>query len=110
MELFKKMGPRVILVEYHGRLVGLVTVKDCLKYQFRVEKMENPRDPGGDAETDQRVWEGLGKIGGWIGDAFGSLRRGKLRLPSPTTAGRPNGHAGFGDREDDGREVELDDR
>ena len=32
MELFKKMGPRVILVEHRGRLVGLVTVKDCLKW------------------------------------------------------------------------------
>ncbi|KAF2861724.1 hypothetical protein K470DRAFT_214438 [Piedraia hortae CBS 480.64] len=38
MELFKKLGPRVILVEKQGILVGLVTVKDCLKYQFHVEK------------------------------------------------------------------------
>lgn len=37
MEIFKKMGPRVILVEHRGRLAGLVTVKDCLKYQFKVE-------------------------------------------------------------------------
>lgn len=32
MQLFKRMGPRVILVEHHGRLVGLVTVKDVLRY------------------------------------------------------------------------------
>jgi chloride channel 3/4/5 len=32
MRLFKRMGPRVILVEHRGRLVGLVTVKDVLKY------------------------------------------------------------------------------
>ncbi|RIB21537.1 chloride channel [Gigaspora rosea] len=32
MDLFKKMGPRVILIEHVGRLVGLVTVKDVLKY------------------------------------------------------------------------------
>ncbi|KAL5116505.1 glycerol ethanol, ferric requiring protein [Pleosporales sp. CAS-2024a] len=37
MELFKKMGPRVILIEYRGRLTGLVTIKDCLKYQFKAE-------------------------------------------------------------------------
>lgn len=37
MEIFKKMGPRAILIEHRGRLVGLVTVKDCLKYQFKVE-------------------------------------------------------------------------
>lgn len=40
MEIFKKMGPRVILVEHRGRLMGLVTVKDCLKYQFKVEAEE----------------------------------------------------------------------
>lgn len=32
MQLFKRMGPRVILVEDHGALRGLVTVKDVLKY------------------------------------------------------------------------------
>ncbi|EEH49355.2 uncharacterized protein PADG_05434 [Paracoccidioides brasiliensis Pb18] len=41
MEVFKKMGPRVILVEHRGRLSGLVTVKDCLKYQFKVEGREH---------------------------------------------------------------------
>lgn len=40
MEIFKKMGPRVILVEHRGRIMGLVTVKDCLKYQFKVEAEE----------------------------------------------------------------------
>ncbi|TFK44275.1 Cl-channel protein [Crucibulum laeve] len=32
MQLFKRMGPRVILVEDHGVLSGLVTVKDVLKF------------------------------------------------------------------------------
>ncbi|KAJ5442464.1 Cystathionine beta-synthase core [Penicillium cf. griseofulvum] len=41
MEIFKKMGPRVILVEHRGKLTGLVTVKDCLKYQFKVEAEDN---------------------------------------------------------------------
>ncbi|KAJ5653785.1 hypothetical protein N7490_000788 [Penicillium lividum] len=41
MEIFKKMGPRVIIVEHRGRLAGLVTVKDCLKYQFKVEAEEH---------------------------------------------------------------------
>jgi chloride channel 3/4/5 len=108
MELFKKMGPRVILVEYHGRLAGLVTVKDCLKYQFKAEALENPRDDGNHGEADARVWEGLQKVGGWISDAFGSLRRGKLRLDSPRE-GRPNGHASFSENSSE-REVELDDR
>ncbi|TFK25180.1 voltage-gated chloride channel [Coprinopsis marcescibilis] len=32
MQIFKRMGPRIILVEDHGMLCGLVTVKDVLKY------------------------------------------------------------------------------
>ncbi|KAJ3996350.1 Cl-channel protein [Lentinula boryana] len=32
MQLFKRMGPRVILVEDYGSLVGLVTVKDVLRF------------------------------------------------------------------------------
>ncbi|KAK9468609.1 chloride channel [Lipomyces arxii] len=34
-EVFKKVGPSVILVEYQGRLEGLITAKDLLKYQFK---------------------------------------------------------------------------
>ncbi|KAF8518751.1 Cl-channel protein [Gautieria morchelliformis] len=32
MQLFKRMGPRVILVEELGSLIGLITVKDVLKF------------------------------------------------------------------------------
>ncbi|TEB30350.1 voltage-gated chloride channel [Coprinellus micaceus] len=32
MQMFKRMGPRVILVEEHGVLCGLVTIKDVLRY------------------------------------------------------------------------------
>lgn len=63
MELFKKLGPRVILVEYRGRLMGLVTVKDCLKYQFRAEGKEDPRDG---ASGQERVWDVFRLVGGWI--------------------------------------------
>ncbi|TKA77113.1 hypothetical protein B0A49_01406 [Cryomyces minteri] len=65
MELFKKMGPRVILVEYHGRLTGLVTVKDCLKYQFKVEAQENPRDDARLERGQERLWELLRQAAGW---------------------------------------------
>ncbi|CAG8544340.1 4591_t:CDS:10 [Diversispora eburnea] len=40
MDLFKKMGPRVILIEHTGKLVGLITVKDVLKYIARREAEE----------------------------------------------------------------------
>jgi chloride channel 3/4/5 len=67
MELFKKMGPRVILIEYRGKLTGLVTVKDCLKYQFTVEAQENPKDHDSAIEEgERRIWEGLSRIGQWF--------------------------------------------
>ncbi|KAF1816910.1 chloride channel protein [Eremomyces bilateralis CBS 781.70] len=73
MELFKKMGPRVILVEHRGRLMGLVTVKDCLKYQFKVEAQENPRDDSSVAETQERIWLVFQKVGSWVSSRFGGL-------------------------------------
>jgi len=40
MQLFKRMGPRVILVEDHGTLVGLLTVKDVLRFTHLHERHE----------------------------------------------------------------------
>ena len=34
MQMFKRMGPRVILVEHRGSLIGLVTVKDVLRFMM----------------------------------------------------------------------------
>ncbi|KAG0080000.1 glycerol ethanol, ferric requiring protein [Linnemannia elongata] len=51
MEFFKKMGPRVILIEHQGKLVGLITIKDLLKYITRTEALDEEEDevevPGG---------------------------------------------------------------
>lgn len=92
MELFKKMGPRVILIEYRGRLTGLVTVKDCLKYQFKVEA--GHAGAGNGEEGMERV-AGWGRwvvgrlgLGGMIGKGGG-----ELRLVSPVVAR----HGGGGD-------------
>jgi chloride channel 3/4/5 len=83
MELFKKMGPRVILVEHRGKLTGMVTVKDCLKYQFKVEAQEHSRDTEGEQEGNERVWDGMQKFGDWIADKVNLLSAGRLRLGSP---------------------------
>ncbi|KAF2103317.1 voltage gated chloride channel [Rhizodiscina lignyota] len=90
MELFKKMGPRVILVEHRGKLVGLVTVKDCLKYQFKVEHQEheNERIEGNeqrerDISVDARIWDVMERVTGWLKakwDAGWGHARGRLRL------------------------------
>ncbi|KAF8435573.1 chloride channel [Terfezia claveryi] len=68
MEIFKKLGPRVILVEHRGRLCGLVTIKDCLAYQAKVEN----RDGGafgrgvGEYVTGNGVEEGQERLWRWI--------------------------------------------
>ncbi|PWY79286.1 hypothetical protein BO70DRAFT_363047 [Aspergillus heteromorphus CBS 117.55] len=79
MEIFKKMGPRVILVEHRGRLMGLVTVKDCLKYQFKVEAEEQalaatspPQLSLGGQTTsrvdtlEDRLWGLMQRVGGFF--------------------------------------------
>ena len=81
MELFKKMGPRVILIDYRGRLAGLVTVKDCLKYQFTVEAHETPRDdPALEEERQQRLWGVIRRVAEWVGEQIRRCSRGRIRL------------------------------
>ncbi|EPS40235.1 hypothetical protein H072_5966 [Dactylellina haptotyla CBS 200.50] len=73
MQIFKKLGPRVILVEQRGRLCGLVTVKDVLKYQFKAENREHPRDDQGETEMQDRVWEWLVLAGEWVRVRVGGI-------------------------------------
>lgn len=80
MELFKKMGPRVILVEYRGRLAGLVTVKDCLKFQFKVEAHETTRNDPTLDERQERLWDVMKKVAGWIADKVRSISGGRVKL------------------------------
>ncbi|KAG9240389.1 chloride channel [Calycina marina] len=83
MELFRKIGPRVILIEYHGRLTGLVTVKDCLKYQFTVEHIDNPKDSRTLAENQEKIWILLRRCAWWISDKVAEISRGRIRISSP---------------------------
>lgn len=87
MEVFKKMGPRVVLVEFKGRLTGLVTVKDCLKYQFTAEAQERGEHGGGGGGGDSRadrveiwLWESIRRLGWWGAAFVGRVSRGRVRL------------------------------
>ncbi|KAI9774270.1 MAG: glycerol ethanol, ferric requiring protein [Geoglossum simile] len=80
MEIFKKMGPRAILIEYHGRLTGLVTVKDCLKYQFKVEASENPRGDTALEEGQERLWEVMKRVAGWAALKVYQASGGRLKI------------------------------
>ncbi|KAK4126619.1 voltage gated chloride channel [Parathielavia appendiculata] len=99
MELFRKIGPRVILIEHRGRLTGLVTVKDCLKYQFKAEAAEHhlshPRE--GDLrrleeEGQERVWGMIRAAAGWVSDTVGRVSRGRIRLSDSWEGQRRRGN------------------
>lgn len=111
MELFKKMGPRVILIEYRGRLTGLVTVKDCLKYQFKVEAHENPQNTRSLDERQEKIWGVIRATAGWLDSGLSSLRKRlgiggqDIRLVSPVDDERERLRDS-----NDGAEVELEDR
>lgn len=65
MDLFKKMGPRVILVtDRQGSLEGLVTVKDLLKH---IAAQEHADGLARQAAREQREQEGLPVWGGEVG-------------------------------------------
>ncbi|PCH36055.1 Cl-channel protein [Wolfiporia cocos MD-104 SS10] len=76
MQLFKRMGPRVILIEDHEVLSGLVTVKDVLR--FTVTEQSPARSP-----WDEREFEGIiEEVWTWTygrAHAFVSLCRGFVR-------------------------------
>jgi len=117
MELFRKIGPRVILIEYHGKLVGLVTVKDCLKYQFKVEASENPRDDRQLVESQERLWGMIKKSAWWVSDRVHHVSRGRIRIGTPIEGNRsplgrtvPSGDMMDGTEDVIDDEVELEDR
>jgi chloride channel 3/4/5 len=87
MELFRKIGPRVILIEYHGKLTGLVTVKDCLKYQFKVEAAEHPKDDHRMSEGQEQLWNIMRRAGAWFSGKVLSVSGGRIRLSDD--GGRP---------------------
>jgi chloride channel 3/4/5 len=110
MELFKKMGPRVILVEYHGKLTGLVTVKDCLKFQFSShanegesagpmpsasvgaagEAARREEDSDGIKMWEGRIWGWISWTGGRVQEAVEHYSGGRIVLGEPGEAPRVN--------------------
>lgn len=90
MELFKKLGPRVILVEHHGRLHGLLTVKDCLKYQFVDEaaahETTNPRDDAALLERQERLWGLIRAVALGVQARLARWSRGRIVLDEPEDA------------------------
>lgn len=121
MEIFKKMGPRVILVEHRGRLTGLVTVKDCLKYQFKVEAEEHTLAATSSSEfaalgghlngaapetLEDRLWRLILNVAGFVS---GKISRRPVRLRD-RNAPRQSERSDILEGTEDDAVVELEDR
>lgn len=105
MELFQKMGPRVILVEHHGILEGLITVKDCLKYQAKVEArhQQHRNRPGrrnhqlhesGEipVTANEEIWHFIINLARRVGAKITAVTRGQTRHPRTDTARHAHPH------------------
>jgi chloride channel 3/4/5 len=92
LEIFKKMGPRVILVEHRGKLSGLITVKDCLKYQFKVEAHEHQRDDSQFEENHEKIWQLLRNVSSWFGRKRPAWAGGAVRLGDDEPTGNGSAH------------------
>jgi len=82
MQLFKKMGPRVILCEHQGRLEGLITIKDILKEVITQEQFEHPHGNLLDAELEESLEEAhewIVEKANFVASKLG-LKRGSVRL------------------------------
>ncbi|GAA5822647.1 hypothetical protein JCM5353_000621 [Sporobolomyces roseus] len=68
MQLFRRMGPRVILIERFGSLVGLVSVKDCLKYTLAHEHSSSSSGTMGDNGGAEELEATLNELRLWVKD------------------------------------------
>ncbi|KAF8740180.1 hypothetical protein AX14_008366 [Amanita brunnescens Koide BX004] len=77
MQLFKRMGPRVILVEDQGKLVGLVTVKDVLRFIATKKPQHGPSwdERGGLNNLLEEVWSWAMTKGYKLASSWGAVLR-----------------------------------
>ncbi|EGG08787.1 uncharacterized protein MELLADRAFT_34739, partial [Melampsora larici-populina 98AG31] len=76
MSLFKKMGPKTILIESGGNLVGLVTLKDVLRFEYESQHSHFNHSSGFDNrnegleevlnDTKSLVWDVFNGITRWV--------------------------------------------
>ncbi|KKA29933.1 hypothetical protein TD95_001484 [Thielaviopsis punctulata] len=108
IDLFCKIGPRVILVEFQGKLMGLVTVKDCLRYQHTVEASENEvgvRDAFEDGHD--MLWTLIQGVAGWVADHVFQVSGGRIQLRGEEQRRGAAILHGDEDGEDDGVELSI---
>lgn len=74
LDIFVKLGPRCILVEQEGLLVGIITRKDILRYESTLHAMYKNHDlKYAYEEFDRKVWEGINNVGVALRKQIGKL-------------------------------------
>ncbi|KAI3406175.1 GEF1 [Candida oxycetoniae] len=78
LDMFVKLGPRYILVEQDGFLIGIITRKDILRYEYSMHATDDAQQQRQD-EQDAKVWE-------FINLTIVSMKKnlGKLLFNDPT--------------------------
>lgn len=90
LEIFNKMGPRVILVERRGILLGLVTIKDVLRFSAASEAAERgahgATSSNGDGPDraarryERQAWAVLQGMASTLGACVGRATGGRIQL------------------------------
>lgn len=76
LDIFSQLGPKVVLVEHNGKLRGLMTRKDILRYHFRMEhKSAFPTYRTAAEEMDRKIWELLSSIPEYASQLLGKVLR-----------------------------------
>ena len=76
MDVFSQLGPKVVIVDYKGKLCGLMTRKDILRYHFKTEhKSSFPQYRTAAEEMDKKIWELMLYIGQYITDMLQKIIR-----------------------------------
>lgn len=64
LDIFVKLGPRVILVEQEGLLVGLITRKDILRYEYTSHALHADSNlEAANIEFEEKVWRIMNHFG-----------------------------------------------
>lgn len=77
MDIFVRLGPRHILVQKDGLLVGSITRKDILRYEHTTHELHNPTTYD---NLDAVVWSRFQMLGNYVSSA--TSRAGFERVPN----------------------------
>ncbi|CAN3375650.1 hypothetical protein DIURU_001213 [Diutina rugosa] len=63
-DIFVRLGPRYVLIVKDGALVGLLTRKDILRYEYTLHQSttQDPRSSANNDAIDARIWDSMQRV------------------------------------------------